>query len=577
MSRQLGLSATASQREIAWLFLSALLCSIAISTVVFAQLESVPVANPVYDFLKRMEVKRVITRYPDAVLPLSRRDVAEFLKTIDKHRSDITATERNVLDDFKVEFAHELGLGTENRFVVFSGEGGLSETISGLTSDKEKFLYAWQDSSNTFFTDLLLSADFRGTSGDSRAKSGASVVGLGPRFRGTLRNRIGYELQVTNEQIIGNREVALLDSTIRHNRELIDVPTARSLNFIESYLKVDADVLTLQIGRERLLWGYGVSDKLIVSDNAPDFDFGKIDAQVGSFRYMFFHGWLQGPTQTVIGRYSGVPEALVGSKYLAGHRFELSFPRLFDFGLSELIVYSRRSLELAYLNPVNLFKEIEPELHDRDNSFISTDFQLHTFSNLELYGTLLIDDIVLSKLGSRFYANEFAFTVGGNYIEPAGLENADLVLEYTRIDPYVYSHHIPENSFTHDQFIIGNHLGPNSDDVFTRASYRFSRKWKASLEMELSRHGDNIMDVRGNLVRNVGGSALYGHRAFDADDVSFLDGILTKTYSFRITSVYEIFNEFFLDLKYEFRRQRNVSIGRTFDDHSLFIQLRFDV
>lgn len=577
MSGPSGLSPTRARRKLASLFFSAFICSIAISSFVFAQIENVPAANPVYDFLKRMEVKGVITQYPDAVLPLSRREVAEFLKTIDRHRSGLTLTERDVLDDFKVEFAHELGLGTENRFVVLSGEGGLSETISGLTSEKEKFLYAWQDSSNSFFTDLLLSTDLRAVSGDSRTKSGASTVDLGPRFRGTLKNRIGYYLQVTNGQIIGNREVALLDSTIRMNRELLDVPTARSFNFVEGYFKVDADILTLQVGRERLLWGYGANDKLIVSDNAPVFDYGKIDVQVGNFRYMFFHSWLLGPTQLVTGGYSGISEAVVGSKYLAAHRFELSFPRLFDFGLSELIVYSRRSPDLAYLNPVNVFKGVEPQLHDRDNSLISTDLQLHTWSNFELYGTLLIDDIVLSKVGSRFFGNQFAFTVGGNYIEPVGLENADIVLEYTRIDPYVYSHHIPENSYTNDQFVIGNHLGPNSDDMFARFSYRFSRKLKTSLEVERTRHGDNIVDAAGNLIRNVGGSALYGHRAIDALDVTFLDGILTKIYFVRLKAVYEIFNELFLDLRYEYRHEKNVSFGRTFNDHFLFIQLRFDI
>ncbi len=400
---------------------------------------------------------------------------------------------------------------------------------------------------------------------------------LAPRFRGTLKNRIGYYFQLTHGLITGNREVALQDSTIRHNRELLDLPSVKDFNFVDGYFKVNADVLTIQVGRERLLWGYGVNDKLIVSDNAPVFDFGKIDVHVGNFTYMFFHGWLLGPTRIVTGGYSGISEAHVNPKYLAAHRFGLSFPRIIDIGFSELIVYSRRSPDLAYLNPVTDLKDVEPQLHDRDNSLRSIDVKLHSLSNFELYGTLLIDDLVWSKLGSRFYANEFAFTVGGNYIEPAGLENADLVLEYTRIDPYVYSHHIPENSYTNDQFVIGNYLGPNSDDVLARASYRFSRKWKASLEMELSRHGDNIMDASGNLVRNVGGNALYGHRAFDADDVSFLDGILTKTYFFRVTSVYEIFNEFFLVLKYQFRRQENVSFGRTFDDHSLFIQLRFDV
>jgi hypothetical protein len=453
----------------------------------------------------------------------------------------------------------------------------VSGILSGLASEKEKFVYVWQDSSNTLFTDLLLSADLRAFSGDSRAKSGASVLELAPRFRGTLKNRIGYYLQLTHGIITGDREVALLDSTIVHNRELLDSPSFKDFNFVEGYFKVDADVLTLQVGRERLLWGYGASDKLIVSDNAPVFDFGKIDVRLGNFTYTFFHGWLLGPTQRVIGRYSGRSEPHVSPKYLAGHRFGLSFPRVVDIGFSELVVYSRRSPDLAYLNPVIDLKDIEPQLHDRDNSLRSIDAKLHAVSNFELYGTLLIDDLTWSKLGSKFYGNEFAFTVGGSYIEPLGLENSDVVLEYTRIDPYVYSHHIPENTYANDQFVLGNHIGPNSDDMFARFSYRFSRKFKTSLEFEQTRHGDNITDAAGNLLRNVGGNALYGHRSIDSEDVTFLDGALTKTYFFRVASVYEIFNELFIDFNYQFRRQKTGSIGRTFDDHSLFIQLRFDV
>ncbi len=545
--------------------------------IVLSQVENVPTNNQVYEFLKRMEVKGVISGYPDAVLPLSRREVAEFLKIINQNRSKITTTEQNLLDDFKVEFAHELGLGNENRFVFFSGHGDVSEKISGSGSGKEKFLYAWQDSSNTFFVDLLLSSDVRVASGDSRNRSAASTFVFGPRFRGTLKNKLGYYFQVTNGQIIGNREVALLDTALHASQELRVSSTTRSFNFVEGYFKVDADILTLQIGRERLLWGYGVNDKLIVSNNAPFLDYAKIDVRVGSFRYMFFHSWVLGTARIDTNVYSGIPEAIINSKFLVAHRFELSFPRVLDFGLSELIVYSRRFPELAYLNPVNLFKDVEPQQHDRDNSLISTDLKLHAITNAELYGTLLIDDITLSKLGSKYFGNQFAFTVGASYIEPLGIENADLALEYTRIDAYVYSHNIPENNYTNDQFVIGHHLGPNSDDWFFRGSYRFSKKWKASFELERSRHGDNFMDANGNLLKNVGGSALYGHRAFDSPDAPFLDGILIKTYFFRLKSLYEIFNELFLDIRYEYRLQKNVTSSKSFTDHFFFLQLRFDL
>jgi hypothetical protein len=250
---------------------------------------------------------------------------------------------------------------------------------------------------------------------------------------------------------------------------------------------------------------------------------------------------------------------------------------MFTWGLGEMVIYSRRFPDLAYLNPVNFYKTIEPEFHNRDNALMTTELSVYLKPNLELFGSFLLDDIEYSKLGSDYYGNKFAYNVGFSYIEPAGILDTDLAFEYIKIDPYVYSHQIPENNYTHDQINIGNALGPNSESLWLRGSYRPSHRVRLSVEGERHQHGDNIYDASGNLVKNVGGDVLFGKRQIDSNSAPFLDGIRTKTYRVALNAVYEFVNEWFLDFRYEYRVQKNVSLGKTSKDHLLFFQLRLDL
>jgi len=556
------------------IFFELLLFSLVLSAESFSQMESVPVSNPVYEFLKRMEIKGVIEKYPNVILPLSRAEIAGLIQQIEARRESLSAAERDVLEDLKIEFAHELHLGANQRFVLFSKAKSQS-VLSGLGSDKEKFLYAWVDSSNSFFLDALFQVDYLKGTGDLYGGSYAGVFSIGPRFRGTLKNRLGYFLQVTHSQFTGDEKFALSRPEFPQNRHLS--LGFRDFDITEGYLRLDADVLRLQVGRERLLWGIEGSDRLILSGRAPIFDYFRIDTRYGVVSYTFFHAWLLGPERLQFNSYAGKNDAYLSSKYLAGHRVEVSLPRLLDIGLGELVVYSRRNLDLAYLNPVNFFKAIEPEFHDRDNALVVADVEVHALRNVEVYGSFLIDDIQIDRIGSDYFGNKFAYNLGVSYIEPLRIRDLDVGVEYVKIDPYVYSHNILENNFTNDGYSLGHRLGPNSDNWRCRVGYRFSRKWTTSAEVERSRHGANIVDGNGNLLKNVGGDVAFGHRDYDSPDAPFLDGILTKGFYVRLRSLYEIFNECFMDLRYEYRRQKNVSLGKTSTDHFFFCQLRFDL
>ena len=50
-------------------------------TYIYSQIETVDSQSEIYDFLKILSIKGVITSYDDIVLPLSKNKIVAFLKT----------------------------------------------------------------------------------------------------------------------------------------------------------------------------------------------------------------------------------------------------------------------------------------------------------------------------------------------------------------------------------------------------------------------------------------------------------------------------------------------------------------
>ena len=68
--------------------------------------------------------------------------------------------------------------------------------------------------------------------------------------------------------------------------------------------------------------------------------------------------------------------------------------------------------------------------------------------NLELQGTFLLDENILSNLGDlEKYTNKTAYQVGAYWYEAFSVPDLSFVIEYTRIRPYVYTHNNPKNIF----------------------------------------------------------------------------------------------------------------------------------
>jgi len=518
-----------------------------------AQAENVVVTDPVYTFLKRMEVRGFIDRYHDAVLPLSRREVADFLQALDTRRGDLTQAERELLarymDDFRFDITHSTD-GTNT--IIGSGTPGMTTGFGAFFADRPKYLYAARDTNLTFFVNGLLSIDARGISGDALGSAHAEFVQGGGLIRGTIDNHIGYSLQATNAQFWGSRELLERDPVIAQS-EAIGATDIQNFDAAEAHVRYDGGIVSAEVGTERVLWGNGYDQKMIMSDNVRPFPFLRADAQYKAIRYTFIHAWLLGVPRPWTDFVSADSAAKmkgpsIADKYIAAHRLEFSFPRLFDIAFNEMVIYSNRAPDLAYLVPLNLLESAQRNRGERDNGLWSFDIQTHFTPGLELTGTVLFDDLHLQDFFKNRFYNKNAYQLGFFLTDPIVLRNTSLMVEWTHVQPYVFSHDYSiEDTYTSYGAVLGPRIGPNSDSWFIRGDVFPNGRLTLSLRYFIGRHGDDVYDAGGALVKNVGGDIEQGHRPQDPVSVTFLDGIVTKTQDVLVQATYEAVYQIWVD------------------------------
>jgi Capsule assembly protein Wzi len=547
-----------------------------LSTQLLGQAETVPVGHPVYRFLKRMEVRSLIQRYHDAVLPLSRQQVATFLTTL-RDSSSLSSTEQEVLSDFLHEFGYDIHQTLE----------GYASLLSSAAPDRytpgraERFLYVEADSNVSVFGNALLAVDARGIGGDALGSQNAEYVQFGFAVRGTILKHIGFAGRATNAQAWGSHDLLLRDPALAQSY-VLQVEGKKNFDFTEGYVRYDGGIVSAELGREKILWGTGYDQKLVLSGNVRTFDFIRADLEYKSLTYTFIHAWLLGRRSDLsfspaFDSTTTFVEPVLADKYFAAHRLEFSFPGLLDVGAQEMVVYSNRSVDLAYLNPFLLIESAQRSRDERDNVQWAFDVRLHTFRGIELTGAILFDDINFPELFTDAWRDRFAFQGGLFAADPFSIPNTSVTLEYTRVEPYVYSHdRSREDDYGSRGVLLGPRIGPNADAWFGRIDVTPLRNVSLALAVSMERHGENVVDATGTLIRNVGGDFLIPHRSTDSPTKTFLDGLLVRTTRLQVLGTWEVANQIWLDLSYELEHERNTATGARNTNQTVAVTMRVE-
>lgn len=525
---------------------------------VFPQVENVPLNHPVYTFLKEMKVKNLIPYIGEDVPNLSRFQVKDYLMQVEEKLGELSKTEKNLFNRYKVEF-YEL-IDPENTTYFFHPEKDFGSSLSEAFSNKVKYFYNYTEENANIFIEML-GHYYYGQQFEPYVNN-AHLFDIGFRFHGTVFKHLGYQLSFIKGGSAGDKQVTeIIEPVVLQSFKWVEnAENIANYEFTEGYLKYYTEPaedmnLSIQLGREYKTAGYGYGSKLLLSENTPPLDFIGFDFNYGIVKFTSIHGSTVGDFSYDINeRYT---------KYWAFNRLKLSFENLFDVGIGENIVYSGRGIELGYLSPIGFYKFVEQSIQDRDNASLYFDLQTSFIPNLEFQATFFLDENILSNLQNlQSYKNKTAYQVGAFWYEAFTLNNLSLILEYTKIRPYVYSHINVQNTYTAWGTNLGHPNGPNSDEIFSRVDYNFTDWIRFSLGYHFIRRGENIYDDDGNLIKNVGGDLNISHGPNpENQDAIFLDGIRFNNNIFQLGLRVEPIRDFVFDIIYNYNQEKNVNEG----------------
>lgn len=538
-----------------------------LSSISFTQSEYVRSDHKVYDFLNRLDVLNIIESYNSFEKPQTRRTIASLLKQAREHKNQLDENDQVLLNDFFVEFEYDIDSSVKNAQSIINGD-------FNIFSENEKYIYLITEKDKAaIFVNFLAEGNY--LSVNNKYKNLNSESGLfGGEIRGTFLNHYGFLLRSTNGIAFGNKGASLTKKELRYNWKFNEKSDESFFDETEGYFSTDFELVKIKFGRDRFIISNNFSNPLL-GTSAPVFDYLYINFNYKFFNYSFMHGKLLGKISSVNDSIYGVINK-VEDKFIGYHRIGFDVSKHLSFGFGEFIIYSDRSIDFSYLNPFSFYKTSEHNNQDRDNSLLFMDIANNSIDGLKLSGTLLIDDIDFGKVGKNWWGNQTLWSFSISSYNFYRILPIDLHCEYTRIEPYVFTHRLNRNNFTNHGFNLSNDIEPNSELFFAKINYRFNYRINISLDYTYIRHGANPVDKNGNIVKNVGGDINLGHRVFDSSIASFLEGAKEQFRKFSFSFICEPVNEFiisFILTNENNSYQNNVNINNWISDLSFKIKI----
>jgi hypothetical protein len=426
--------------------------------------------NTVYDFLSRMSQKGLIN-WNDNIRPLRKDQLISFLDSLAS--KEITQVEKNELAFYKKELSAE---GYSRKLKV-TNQGTTLQLLPIITGELQ-----YRDQQSIF------------------KKS------IGAQLYGQVSNKIGYQFSFQDISESGKNLDTSKTGVLAAEQTGMVLQSQRTITHL-NYSEIRGGISyafkrgAIYLGQDYLLWGYGQSGKIVLSDKAPTYPYFRLDYSITpKIKFNYTHAWLKSDipdsarSYTILnGMFGGVREVFV-SKYMASHSLEISLMRGLNFSVGESIIYTDR-MNVAYLIPVMFFKAFDNYAGSGSITRGSNGqffFQLSSrdqLKNTHLFATLLIDEIKISKALNKIeQRNQLGYTVGASTTD-VGLSTLTIGTEYTRVRPFVYRNFLPAQNYTSASFLLGDWMGNNADRITFYANYTPASMWRLSVKYNKIRKG----------------------------------------------------------------------------------------
>jgi hypothetical protein len=445
-------------------FKSTILFVLLASTVLSAQSVNVPLGHWAYGFIERMEAKGLVSDIKNGPKPFSRKRMAALASQVEASLKAnpglLSRTEAQYFERLKGELWDELQ------------DTGIAVRLS----EREPHLYSWKGDAGLFHFDALAggSAAFR-SSGAAKTDRRVYQPYYGAAARGSFWNVGFYSDNRIFSEWGSGRYFQNYDASLGYPRNAEKDSSMATWDMSDSYLMLGVRGFEIEYGRDEVSWGPSPSGGLMFSGLAPSMDMLRIHFDIGPAALTWFHGQVRGGARL---------------KWVSAHRIDFMPAAGVCIGIQDAVVYANRGIEPAYFNPVLPVLVSQHSLGDRDNVEFGVDAAFERIRPVKLYGEFFLDDFT-SPWGifSNDWGNKLAFTAGALWADPARIEDSGLRAEYTRVEPFVYTHRFAENLYEHYNTGLGSDLQPNSDRLLLEWEQWISLSLRAGFQFQSIRHG----------------------------------------------------------------------------------------
>lgn len=317
----------------------------------------------------------------------------------------------------------------------------------------------------------------------------------------------------------------------------------------QAYIQVQlTDLIGLSFGHANFFIGDGIRS-LLLSDYGHNYLFLKVDYSLGKIHYQNLFTEMTSSSSAQIGS-----DVLLPKKYMAAHYLSYQFTDNLEFGFFESVIFQRENgFELQYLNPVILYRSVEYFTGSPDNLLIGLNARWDLLHSLRLYGQFTLDEFKIGEFFSSdaWWGNKYAYQLGIQYIDVAGLDHLDIQVERNYVRPYTYSHQDSLISYTHYNQALAHPLGSNFIEYIVRLNYQPTKY----LFFELAYlHAQKGMDQGDN---NYGGNILLSANSRTGDyEIHTLQGLERVIDQFRFRFSWTFYHHYFLDVNLVYRSEK---------------------
>ena len=289
-------------------------------------------------------------------------------------------------------------------------------------------------------------------------------------------------------------------------------------------IQYDTPIGDFAIGRGKFEVGSNISGSIILNDQLNDYGYFSHKLKLDNFELSFLHTTLIVDNTFADSMYAesglnDLPNAnkKMEEKHFAMHILKWNPSEELQFFAGEQVVYGGRSTDISYLLPHTFMRVTEHNLNNRDNVLIFAGMDWDIAKGNSIYANLMLDELSKTKLFTNWWANKWAFQIGDS--QKFGVRDSRVTAEFTAVRPWMYTHNVLTNKYSHEDHCLGYRNGSNI--------------LQYTVELNLDLHDRYALDLQSSYSRQgtLGNNYSINYDSRTSDEASWLEGDITDTFS----------------------------------------------